>query len=111
MVGTIIKWIILLAILAVIGYGVLVVLDCQGKLNPNQPDIPKVDEAAFSVYIENTGNLIMTDDYEVHGAEVGSRIFILRGFWEMRGQDFKYNKGELVLDEGIFGEITLKRRG
>ena len=110
MLGTIIKWIILLALLAVIGYVVLMVLQCQGTLGPNQPDIPKVDEAAYSVQIKNTGNLLFTDDYELVGSEVGKRVFILDGFWEMRGQNFKYNAGEIVLDEGIFGEITVKRR-
>lgn len=111
MLGTIIKWIILLALLAVLAYGVLVIWTCNvGPNNSNQPDIPKVDEAAYTVYLENTGNLIMTDDYEVIGNEVGKRVFILHGFWEMRGQDFAYKDGELILDEGIFGEITVKRR-
>ena len=111
MVGTIIKWIILLALLAGIAYVVLVVWTCnQGPNNPMQSDIPKVDEASHSVYIKNTGNLIFTDAYEVHGSEVGSRIFILQGFWEMRGQEFVYKDTELILDEGIFGEITVRRR-
>ena len=109
--GTIIKWIILLVILAVIAYVGLVIWTCNvGPNNPNQPDVPKVEEAAYSVYIENTGNLVMTNEYEVIGNEAGKRVFILHGFWEMRGQDFAYKDGELVLDEGIFGEITVKRR-
>ena len=111
MLGTIIKWIILLAILAGLAYVVLIIWTCNvGPTNPDQPDIPKVEEAAFTIYIENTGNLIMTDDYELIGSEVGSRIFILHGFWEMRGQEFVYKDTELVLDEGIFGEIIVKRR-
>lgn len=110
MLGKIIGVIIVIAIVIGGGYIVLVVLQCQGTLNSNQPDIPKADEAAYSVYIENTGNLIMTDDYEVIGNEAGKRVFILHGFWEMRGQDFAHNDGELILDEGIFGEITVKRR-
>lgn len=111
MLGTIIKVIILVVILGVIAYGGLVVWSClAGQNNPNQQDIPKVNEASHSVYIKNTGNLIFTDDYELIGSEVGSRIFILHGFWEMRGQEFVYKDTELVLDEGIFGEITVRRR-
>lgn len=111
MVGTIIKWIILLVLLAGIAYVGLVVWTCNvGPGNPNEPDIPQVDEAGYSVYIENTGNLIMTNDYELIGSEVGKRVFILHGFWEMRGQEFVYKDSKLVLDEGIFGEITVKRR-
>lgn len=111
MFGTIIKVIILVVILGVIAYVGLVVWTCNvGPNNPNQADIPKVDEAAYSVYIENTGNLILTDDYEAIGSEVGKRVFILHGFWEMRGQEFVYKDSELVLDEGIFGKITVKRR-
>ena len=111
MLGTIIKWIILLLLLVGLAYVVLVIWTCNvGPNNPNQADIPKVDEAAYSVYIENTGNLILTDDYEAIGNEVGKRVFILHGFWEMRGQEFVYKDSELVLDEGIFGEITIKRR-
>lgn len=101
-----------IVLLAVIGYVGATVWSCAiGGNNPGQPDIPKADEAAYTVYIENTGNLIMTNDYESIGSEVGKRVFILHGFWELVGQDFKYKNSELVLDEGIFGEITVKRRG
>lgn len=111
MVGKILQWIILLVILAVLVYVGLVVWTCnQGPSNPNQPDIPKVNEASHSVHIKNTGNLLFTDDYELIGTEPGSRVFILQSFWEMRGQEFVYKDTELVLDEGIFGEITVRRR-
>ncbi len=112
----VIKYILGIGFLLVLGvvlvYAGITIWSCiGGSNNPGQPDIPKVEEAAYSVYIENTGNLILTNDYELIGSEVGKRVFILHGFWEMRGQDFAYKDGELVLDEGIFGEITVKRRG
>ena len=109
--GTIIKVIILGALLLLIAYVGLVIYSCatdQG--DTSQPEMPKSDEAAYSVYIENTGNLILTDDYEVHGSEVGSRVFILHGFWELTGQDFKYKEGGIILQEAVFGEITVRRR-
>lgn len=74
------------------------------------PEMPEVAEASHSVYIKNTGNLLLTSDYEVLGEEAGSRVFILHGFWEMRGQSFVYKDSDIILDEGIFGEITIKRR-
>ena len=101
----------LLVLGAVLVYAGITVWSCIGGQNtPGQTDIPEVEEAAYSVYIKNTGNLILTNDYELIGSEVGSRVFILHGFWELRGQDFVYKDGDIVLDEGIFGEITLKRR-
>lgn len=99
----------LLLIVGVVGYFALGVINsCMGP--PNMPDIPKSDEAAYSLSVKNTGKLLLTDDYEVMGVDVGSRVFILHGFWELTGQDFKFKPGDIVLDEGIFGEITLKRR-
>jgi len=114
--GKIIKYVLGFGFLLVLGvvivYAIITVGSCiGGQDNPNQPDIPKIDEASYSVQIKNTGNLIFTDDYELIGNEVGKRVFILHGFWEMRGQDFQYKDTELILDEAIFGEITVKRRG
>lgn len=111
MISGIIKVIILVAIL---GFLAWVGLTCYHNLiekpNIGQTDIPERGEASYSVHIKNTGNLILTDDYEIHGSEVGSRIFILHGFWELRGQDFEFVESDIVLDEAIFGEITIKRR-
>jgi len=102
---------LLLVLGAVIVYVGITVWSCvAGQDNPGQVEIPKADEAAYSVYIENTGNLVLTDDYELIGSKAGSRVFILHGFWEMRGQEFVYKDSELVLDEGIFGEITVRSR-
>jgi len=46
----------------------------------------------------------------VHGEEVGNRVFVLHSFWEVSGGDFKYRSTPLVLDEKVFGKITIKRR-
>jgi hypothetical protein len=101
--------VVLLAIVGVAGYVALsFISSCMGP--SNMPDIPEADEAAYSVTIENTGKLIMTDDYEVMGSEVGSRVFILHGYWEFMGQDFKYKEGDIIMDEAVFGKITLRRR-
>jgi len=82
---------------------------CQ-RAQPQGPDMPDKVEATHSFYIKNTGGLVLSSDYEVHGTEKGKRIFVLHGFWEMRGKNFKYLDGDIILDEGIFGTITVKRR-
>lgn len=103
--------VLVLVLLVVIGWVGLNIWSCtMDKPTTGQPNMPEVKEASHSVYIENTGNLLLTDDYEVHGEEAGSRVFILHGFWEMRGQEFVYKESDIILDESIFGEITVKRR-
>lgn len=106
----IITIIILIMILLGIGYmGLSVWSSCQGP-NTSTPDMPDSTEATHEFYIENTGGLIFASDFEQHGEKVGSRIFNLHGFWEMRGKDFKFVQGDIILDENIFGEIIVKRR-
>ena len=103
-----------LVLIVVIGWVGLNIWSCvMDKPTTGQadvPEMPEVAEASHSVYIENTGNLLLASDYEVFGDEAGNRVFILHGFWEMRGQEFVYKDSDLILDEGIFGEITIKRR-
>ena len=102
--------IILVVIIVVIAWIGLSVYSCFVRQDTDMPNMPDQDEASYSVYIENTGNLILTDDYEMHGQVIGSRVFILHGFWEISGQKFEYKGTDLILNEGIFGEITIKRR-
>jgi len=111
MLSGIIKVIILVAVLVFLAWiGLTCYSNFIAKPSIGQTDIPEKVEASYSVHIKNTGNLILTDDYEVHGSEIGSRVFILHGFWELRGQDFEFIESDIVLDEAIFGEITIKRR-
>jgi len=112
MLSNIIKVAILIAIvlfLAVV-VGPCVYYNFLEKPDTGRPEMPGIEDATHSFYIENTGGLILASDYEQHGQTVGARIFILHGFWEMRGKDFKFMAGDIVLDENIFGEITVKRR-
>jgi len=73
-------------------------------------DLPDNNEAQYSLLIKNTATVILTNDYEVFGDEVGSRTYRLHGYWESIGNDFKYRAGDIVLSEQTFGEIILKRR-
>jgi len=111
MLSRIIKLIIILAMLAGLAYAGLCVYSCAThQQGAGMLDIPEAEEAAYSVTIENTGKLLMTNDYEVMGSVVGKRVFILHGRWEFMGQDFKYKEGDIIMDESVFGEITLRRR-
>jgi hypothetical protein len=69
------------------------------------PVLPGADKAAYTVHIENTGNVLFTDRYELVG-----QVYTLHGYWEMAGDRFKYRSHDLVLDERIFGDITVHRR-
>lgn len=111
MLSGIIKVIVIIILLGGIGFVGLSVWSaaCSGP-NTGQPEIPCKEDAAYSVYIKNTSGLLYTDDYEQRGLVIGSRIFELHGFWEMRGKDFKFVDGDVVLDENIFGEIEIKKR-
>ena len=110
MLSKIFMVVVLVIIIVVIAWVGLSVYSCFARQDVGMPDMPDQEEASYSVYIENTGNLILTSDYEMHGSEVGSRLFILHSFWELRGQKFVYKDAEIILNEAIFGEITIKRR-
>jgi len=104
-----IKWILIIifaSILIWIGLGVYAFVNPDTGL----PDMPEADEAQYSIQIKNTGGMVLTDDYEVHGYQVGARVYVLHGYWELSGKDFRYRDRDQVLDEAVFGEITIRRR-
>ena len=111
MVWKVIKWIILIIVVVVIGYIGLSIWSssCAGPLD-DQYDMPDIKEASHEFYIENTGGLVFTSDYEQHGQGIGSRMYILHGYWKMRGNKFVFLEGDIILSEKTFGEITVKRR-
>jgi hypothetical protein len=76
----------------------------------NKPDtstykMPEIKTAQYDVYVENTGNLLMTNSYDTYG-----KIIVLHGFWELVGREFKYRKTDLTLDQKIYGTITITKR-
>ena len=74
------------------------------------PDMPKTEEATHYVMFKNTGRLFLVTDYEILGDQVGRRTIILKGYWELRGQKFKFIDDNIILDENIHGDIIIKRR-
>ncbi len=102
-------------IMAIIGGAVLIgmsvyVAACNKPAGPTTPKTPDAKEAEFSVLLESTGQVVLTNKYEQIGEKIGSRVFILRGYWELQGTAYKLRKADIVLDEKIFGKITVTRR-
>lgn len=108
-IGIIVLIVVVLGMVFVVGpcvyYGFIEKPGEQGTV-----DLPDSKKATDSFYIENTGGLILSSDYEQHGDIVGKRLFVLHGFWEMRGNKFKYVDATVALDENIFGKITVSKR-
>lgn len=114
MISSIFKVIILVMLLLAIAWVGVNIYSCVVE-QPNisggsGPKAPDMEDARFSVYIENTHRLMYADDMETHGTVPGKRIFILHSFWEASGQKFIFKDGTVMLDESIFGIITVKRR-
>ena len=101
----------LVLILAIAWGGTCVYSNFFAKPDTGIPNMPESSEAAYSVHIKNTGGLLLTDKYEeMGGNEVGSRVFVLHGYWEVQGKDFKYKSNDIILPEATFGEINIRRR-
>ena len=102
--------IIILVVLAVAYVGLSLWSGGCEQPREDKLDMPGSEKATHSFFIQNTGGLILSSDYEQHGVIPGSRLFILHGYWEMRGSKFKFLPSDIPLDEAIFGEITVQRR-
>lgn len=112
MLSKLIKLTILITLVGVLAFviGPCIYFNLIQKPDTGVPDMPSKEDAAYSFSIENTGGLIFSNKYEQQGQVEGSRVFILHGFWEMSGKNFKYVDGDIMLDEAIFGKITVSRR-
>lgn len=73
-------------------------------------DMPGNDKASHQVIIKNTGGVILVSDYDIDGKITGSRKYILHGYWEVKGDKYRYVDADIILDESIFGEIIFERR-
>ena len=72
--------------------------------------VPKSEQACNSFFVENTGRLLFSDDYEQHGQVTGQRVFVLDGFWSLQGRKYVYYDSPFTLDERLWGKVTVKRR-
>lgn len=99
------KILLFIVMLAGIAYvGVCVKANFVDK-NPNEITMPSVEKAKYSLTIENTGQTLFATDYEQHG-----KVYVLHGYWELIGRDFRYRKRDIILDEAVLGKIIVNRR-
>jgi len=104
MLRGLIKVILTIALIVIIGYAGLVLYSCTIG-NPNNINAPEAENAAYIIKVENTGRIFLTNDYEKTGS-----VYKLNGYWVFEGKKFEFKNKEYLLDEAIFGEITLRRR-
>lgn len=99
--------ILAVVVLVIVYFGVTLYANFTGGTSSQAGAIklPKVEEATYSVLINNTGNLLFTSNYEMFG-----KVYVLHGFWEMSGPGYTFRNRNLSLDPGIFGTITVKPR-
>ena len=111
MVSTILKWVILIIMLGLLFMvGTCVYANFIREPDLGIPELPDTQDAQYSVHIKNTGGLLLSSNIDRYGEDIGNRVFILHGYWELSGQDFIYRDQDIVLNEQIFGQITVRAR-
>lgn len=95
----------LLAVIAAIAWFGMAFIDSCSRSNSTAFNKPEIGEAAYSITVENTRNVILADDLEDEGG-----IVTLYGYWEAREDGYIYIDRVLKLDRAIFGKITISRR-
>ena len=98
--------------LGVLFFGIVQIVSCTTGPNSviDHTNRPDENEATYSIFIENTGRLLYTDNLETYGSTPGSRIFVLNGFWDYQVDKFIYHETKLTLDESIFGIVSVIKR-
>lgn len=105
MLSKLLKILMFVVLLAGIAYvGVCVKANFVDK-SPNEIIMPSVEKAKYALTIENTGQTLFATDYEQYG-----KVYVLRGYWELVGRDFRYRQRDIILDEAVLGKITVERR-
>ncbi len=79
------------------------------KTTGNTPPPPKLESAHYSVTIETNGKVLFTDNFEKYGTIQST--YVLHGYFEQSGREFKFRNHDIILDEKVFGKITVKERG
>lgn len=100
--GSFFKIIIIIMLIVGILYAGACVYENWIKQEPGEYKLP---EATFEIRIRNTGNVLYTDIYDTQGSSI-----ILRGYWEVIDEKYKFRDREIILDKKIFGEIIIRRR-
>lgn len=71
------------------------------------PKPPKASKAQWEVTVETTGQILYTNEYE-HPADT---YHILHNFYAVRDGKYRLFKDDFKMDEAIWGNIEVKKRG
>lgn len=112
MLSKLIKIVILVGLVLFVAYFGITVYGnfFMSSAPPGTIEMPEVNKAKYTFYIKNTGNILLTSEYEQFGDKAGERTFTLHGFWEASGQEFRYKERDLTITEQTFGVIQVKQR-
>lgn len=109
---TVAKIFFILLIVVAVGFVIFTILgNTIWKGDDGKVTTPDIKQAPYAITVNNTGHTFLTKNYERFGDTVGSRTYVLHGYWELQGRNFNYKSSEFVISEKVFGEVTAKKRG
>lgn len=85
----------------------------ENKVDTGLPDFPNIKKAQYLVTFKATGNVILTNDYVTETRDVNNEyddLHVLNGYYEIKGNKYKFRDTVLLLDELYFGDIKIQRR-
>jgi len=100
------KFMGILAIGAMLLVVAWIILSCVANIQAT-PKALKAPDAQYNVVILNAGTHYMANKIDSYGTTVGSRVFILHGYWELVGTRYNYRSTDLPLDEKLYGRIDI----
>jgi len=68
-------------------------------------EYPEVSEAEWEFTVENTGLVVLSNDWDYEGT-----TYILHGLYESNGKEWVYREGDHAFDEDNFGKIKVRKR-
>lgn len=96
---------IITIIVGIVLYGAITIYGNFHFSNVDTNYSPDKDKAQYSARIKNTGLTFYSNDAVKDGS-----VLILKGYWELVGDKYKFRDKVLVMDENIFGPIRLVER-
>mgnify|MGYP001342004722 CR=1 FL=1 len=106
----VISLVLLIAGIVYAGASIYVNFFVEQPTPPGQVKMPDIKTAAYSVVVERSGNVMLTANYEALGVKAGQRVYVLHGYWEIAGREFRYRDTDITLSEKVLGTIDVKKR-
>lgn len=100
-------WLLLAVIIVLVAWIILstvgnFVLDRQAG-----PKAPDVEDARYAIVIPATGQVIYAGDYSVNLTRAGHKVYTLSGYYELQGDKWVYNGGNIPINEYYVGKIDV----